>query len=131
MGCETALHLLETGAEEVTIVEMLDDILKDAAFAANVLMKLRHMIAESGVKVITGASVKEIFSGGLTYEKNDKTVRLECDTIVTAVGLKPRNDLEAALEGRVRNLTVIGDAVSARKVLTSVHEGYHAIRVFE
>jgi 2-enoate reductase len=52
-------------------------------------------------------------------------------TVVIATGLKSTNELENQLVGKVKDLTVIGDAVRPRKVLSAVHEGYHAIRVFK
>lgn len=131
VGCETALHLKQTGAAEVTIVEMLDDILATAVFAHNISLRIRNMIAGSGIKVITGATVTEILKSGVVYAKDGSEVKLDCDTVVIAVGLTSDNNLEKALEGKVKDLAVIGDAVNARKVISAVHEGFHAARVID
>ena len=57
--------------------------------------------------------------------------KAECDTTVIAAGLRANNPLERAIEGKVNNVSVIGDAVSARKIITAVSEGYQAARCFE
>lgn len=54
-----------------------------------------------------------------------------CDMAVLACGYRPNDGLAVELEGRVKDLSVIGDAEAPRKILTAVHEGYHAIRVME
>lgn len=131
IGCETALHLIEVGADEVTIIEALDDILKTASFAANVEMKLRNMIAESGINIVTNAKVTEIFDDGIEYEKDGTVTKFNCDTVIIATGLTSENSLAGELEGKVKSLSVIGDAAKAGKVLNAVHEGYHSVRVFE
>ena len=56
---------------------------------------------------------------------------LECDTVLNAVGFRPNNQLEDLLDEKYDEVAVIGDAVAPRKILTAIHEGYHAIRVME
>ena len=48
-----------------------------------------------------------------------------------AAGFRANNQLEELLEANYKDVTVIGDAIGPRKILTAVHEGYHAIRVME
>ena len=36
-----------------------------------------------------------------------------------------------SLEDMYEEVCVVGDAVSPRKIMTAIHEGYHAIRVME
>ena len=50
---------------------------------------------------------------------------------MNAAGFKPNDQLEDALEEIYDDVTVIGDAKAPRKILTAIHEGYHAIRVME
>ena len=54
-----------------------------------------------------------------------------CDMAVLACGYRPNDGLAVELEGRVKDLSVVGDAEAPRKILTAAHEGYHAIRVME
>ena len=39
--------------------------------------------------------------------------------------------IEELLDEKYDEVAVIGDAVAPRKILTAIHEGYHAIRVME
>ena len=38
---------------------------------------------------------------------------------------------ENLLEEMAEDVVVVGDAIAPRKILTAIHEGYHAIRVME
>lgn len=128
VGCETAAYMKET-AEEVTIVEMLPDILAIADHCLNNDQALRTMIKERNVGVIGNAKVTKIAPDSVSYTKDGQDHKIECDTVIIAAGYKPNNQLESELNGKVENLTVVGDAEAPRKILTAVHEGYHAIRV--
>jgi 2-enoate reductase len=128
VGCETAAYLKET-SEQVTIVEMLDDILLVANHCKNNDQALRDMLAERNVGVIAPAKVKKILPDGLVYEKDGTEHTLSCDTVVIAAGYKSCNALANKLEGKVKSLSVVGDAESPRKIMTAIHEAYHAIRI--
>lgn len=130
VGCETAAYVKET-AEEVTIVEMLDDVLLTAGHCLNNDQALKDMLRDRDVKLCCGAKVTEITPNGVTYEKNGESKTIPCDTVIIAAGYRSNNELEAALDGKVKELAVVGDAEAPRKILTAVHEGYHAIRVME
>ena len=130
VGCETAAYMKET-AEEVTIVEMLDDILAMCDHCLNNDQALRTMIAERQIGIAAGAKVKEITDRSVIYEKDGQEHEISCDTVIIAAGYRSNNRLEDELDGKVKELAVIGDAQAPRKILTAVHEGYHAIRVME
>lgn len=125
-ACDIAPH-----AEEVTVVEMMPDILFNAAHCLNNDQHLRRMVKDRGVKVAAGAKVTKITPDSVTYEKDGETVTLECDTVFNAAGFRANNQLEDLLEDNYENVAVIGDAIAPRKILTAIHEGYHAIRVME
>ena len=128
VGCETAAYAKEK-AETVTIVELLDDILAQTDHCRNNDQHLRDMIEERGIHVVASANVTKIGEGKLTYEKNGKTEELMCDQVVIATGYDAHNPLEEALEGKVKSLSVVGDACAPRKIINAVHEAYHAIRL--
>lgn len=128
VGCETAAYMKET-AQEVTIVEMLKDILAITDHSLNNDQALRDMLAERDVHVVADAKVLQITPDHITYLKDGKQSELEADTVIIAAGYHANNPLEAALEKKIEDLTVIGDAQAPRKILNAVHEGYHAIRV--
>lgn len=130
VGCEAAAYMKET-ADDVTIIEMLDDILATADHCLNNDQALRAMLAERNITAICSAKVTRITPDSVTYIKDGKEASIDCDTVMIAAGYRANNQLEEALEGFVKDLTVIGDAEAPRKILTAVHEGYHAIRVME
>lgn len=130
VGCETAASAKET-ADEVTIVEMLDDILLTAGHCRNNDQALRDMLRDRGVAVIAPAKVTSITADSLTLEQDGVQKVIPCDTVVIAAGYRSNSGLEDALEGKVKSLSVVGDAVSPRKIMTAVHEAYHAIRLME
>lgn len=130
VGCETACMAAET-AQDVTIVEVLDEVLKTAGHCLNNDQALKAMMEERQVRTICSATVTKIEDGSLSYERDGKTETVPCDMAVLACGYRPNDGLASELEGRVKDLSVIGDAEAPRKILTAVHEGYHAIRVME
>lgn len=130
VGCETAAYAAEK-AQDVTIVEVLDQVLKTAGHCLNNDQALKAMLQERKVKTICSAKVTKISEDTLTYEAAGETREIPCDQAVLACGYRSNNELEEQLKGRVKDLSVVGDAESPRKILTAVHEGYHAIRVME
>ncbi len=130
VGCETAAYVKEA-ADEVTIIEMLDDILVTANHSRNNDQALRDMLAERQVNIITSAKVKKITANSVIYEAAGKESFISCNTVIIAAGYKPNDSLADELDGKVKSLSVVGDAEAPRKILTAVHEAYHAIRVME
>lgn len=130
VGCETASYMKEM-AEEVTIIEMLGDILAIADHCLNNDQALRAMIKERNLDIIADAKVTGITPDSVSYIKDGKQAQLEADTVIIAAGYRPNNSLEEELEGKVSDLSVVGDAGAPRKIITAVHEAYHAIRVMQ
>ena len=116
---------------DVTLVEMCPDILFTANHCLNNDQHLRKMVKDRGVKVEANAKVTNITPTSVTFERDGQTMTLECDTVLNAVGFRPNNQLEELLDEKYDEVAVIGDAVAPRKILTAIHEGYHAIRVME
>ncbi len=130
VGCETAAYMKEM-AEEVTIVEMLGDILAIADHCLNNDQALRSMLKERGIRIVAGVRVTDIIPDCVICEKGGETIALSCDTVILAAGYRASNELEQALDGKVKDLCVIGDAEAPRKIMNAIHEGYHAIRIME
>ncbi len=128
VGCEAALYCKQI-ADDVTIIEMLDDILVTADHCANNDQKLRAMIRQENIGVIAKARVVSIDAESITYEQGEKESVISCNTVVIAAGYKSNNELAQALKGKVKDISVIGDASKPGKIITAVHEGYHAIRM--
>jgi 2-enoate reductase len=128
VGCETALELSLQG-KGVTIVEMLDDILKVADhFVAND-QNLRYLLAESNVHIMTGTKLTEILDNGIKAEKDGKLGTIPCDSVVFAAGFRSDHSLYDQIEEAGFEVVNIGDNVKPGKVIDAVHQAYHAMRI--
>ncbi|AIS53025.1 NADH oxidase [Thermoanaerobacter kivui] len=122
VGCETAEFLTDQG-KEVTVIEMLDDIAIDVGSLVRTL--LLNRMAEKKIKVLTKSKVKEISGDKVTIETVNGNQELSgIDTIVIAVGSKPKNDLLKLIEKEGIPVYAIGDCVKARKFMDAIHEGF-------
>ncbi|MFY9175126.1 MAG: FAD-dependent oxidoreductase [Peptococcia bacterium] len=130
VGCETALHLDSLG-KDVTIVEQLDELLLTANHATNNDLSLKHSLAQSQIKFVTGATVVSMDTGKITISKDGKESSIPCDTVVIAVGYKADRSLERALRDKIPTVVTIGDNVAPGKVIDAVHQGYHKVRLLE
>ena len=124
VGSETASHLVNHG-KKVTIVEMLPKLATDAnALVRHFLLK---DLADREIQIYVNSTVTEVLNDGLTIKGKAGEEKIgPFDTVVLAVGLKPLNDLQSRLEGKVTQIITIGDAVRVRKALDAVKEGYLA-----
>jgi len=124
VGSETANHLANHG-KEVSIIEMLPEIATDVnARSKPFLLK---DLTEHSVRLYLNSTVKEVLADGLRIEKEGREEEIgPFDTVILAVGLEPCNELRSKLEGKVSRLITIGDAVSPRKALEAIAEGYLA-----
>jgi len=124
IGAETAHHLAHHG-RKVTIVEILPDVAQDEQ--DYVRRFLLNGLAEKGVTIYVHATVTAVKDGTLVIERDGKRETIgPFDTVVTAVGLKPSNELQSRLEGKVGRVVTVGDAAGVRKALEAVAEGYRA-----
>ena len=132
-GCETALWLAQQG-KEVTIVEVLPELMTAGKVRiphANRLMLL-DLLKFNRVKVLTRGTVTAIQGGGATLEIGGIEKRkIEADTIVFSVGLKPCRELYHSLVGRVPYVFLIGDAREVRNVMGSVWDAYEVARAIQ
>lgn len=128
VGCETALELAHLG-RHVTIVEMMDDILKTAAhFVAND-QNLRYLVDRSDIRLKLGAKLTEIADDGILVEIDGEMQKIVCDSVVFAAGFRSDQRLFQDIEEAGFEVTAIGDNVRPGKILHAIHQGYHAIRV--
>ena len=124
IGAETANHLAHHG-KRVTIVEMLPAVAQEEQ--AYVLLFLLKELAEKNVTIYVNATVTAVSDDALVIERDGKQETIgPFDTVVSAVGLQPRNELQSKLEGKVDRLLTIGDAAGVRKALDAIAEGYWA-----
>ena len=123
-GCETAEFVAQM-AEEVSLVELLDEIATDTIRQIRKLLLRR--LAERNVRSFTGVVREQITDGGIEME--DKTGHrhiVEADQIIVAAGRAPNTDLLDELHDKVADVYVIGDAHEPSRILEAIHEGFEA-----
>ncbi len=127
VGCETAEYMSQRGDNPligttgVTIIEMLDQVAQDLSPESRVLLmqRMRH----DGIKIMTRTKVKEFLSDGIIVETDGKEENIRgIDRIVLAMGARATDNLSEALEGKVDEIHVIGDAKMARNLLSATKE---------
>ena len=122
VGLETAEYCAQQGCE-VVIVEMADTI-------GNGLGDLRKIcvnqaIAESRIEIECNTKVLAISDAGVEVQTPSGNKTILADYVVLAVGYTPADSAEflAAYEGKAK-VVCIGDALSPRKALDAIREGF-------
>ena len=96
VGAETA-DMLGQQCEQVTIIEMLPQIMKDGEAAPTKYMKERFF--QNGVQIHTSTKLLEIGDHTVTAEKEGERFVLEnIDTVIIAVGVKTDRTLLDSME---------------------------------
>lgn len=92
---------------------------------------LNRRLKKSGGKRILGATVKQVGPDEVVYEKDGKEESITpAEMVVTALGAESNDSLKTVLEELGVPHAVVGDAVSPRRLLEAVHEGYAAALKF-
>lgn len=121
IGLETADYITSKGGN-VTIIEMLNRVGLDLDIAVRwiILKRLR----EKGVKILTGAIVKEITSNSVTIDVGGEQSKIKADHVILAVGMRPNNKLAEELSKTGYKVYMIGDCVKPARILEAVRDGY-------
>jgi 2,4-dienoyl-CoA reductase-like NADH-dependent reductase (Old Yellow Enzyme family)/thioredoxin reductase len=122
VGAETAEHIAVHN-HKVSIVKRSPGIAADMAGAPREF--LLRSLRENDVDIYEGAKTLEIGDGFVRIEKDGSERMLPADMVVIASGSSPDDALAREVEGE-RPVKVIGDAVSVRKALDAIDEGYQA-----
>ena len=119
-GCETAHKLSEDG-KDVTIVEMLDEIMPDVTLINKI--PLASVLKENGVDIREGTCVASIETGGVcVMNKRGEKGLVEADNVIFAAGSEPQDSLPKKLEEEFRVFR-IGDCAEPRDIFHAVREG--------
>ena len=131
VGCDLALDLCDKG-KDVTIVEMLPKLLKNAKDAANVEQAILNRLKLAGVRSEVGVKVTEILPDHIKGVKADGTeIEIECDSVYYAVGFKSDHSLADELSAKGLTVVPLGDYIKPHKVIQAVHTAYHAVQLIE
>jgi 2,4-dienoyl-CoA reductase-like NADH-dependent reductase (Old Yellow Enzyme family) len=112
----------------ITIIELLDSVAGDEEWGNRALLMIR--LAESGVKIMTGAVTEGIDEGTLFY--HDKTTGkkglLKADTFVIATGTESDRKLMGELSSMPVQLISIGDCQKPGTIRDAIYQGVSAIQ---
>ena len=124
VGAETA-DMLGQQCEQVTIIEMLPQIMKDEEAAPTKYMKERFF--QNGVQIHTSTKLLEIGDHTVTAEKDGERFVLEnIDTVIIAVGVKTDRTLLDSMEHVSCKVLKVGDANGVKNGYLGIREGYEA-----
>ncbi len=126
VGCETALYMAKAG-KEVTVVEMLDDILLSSGNPIPHMNRIMliDLLKFYNVRVITGTSLLEVKDNSvILINESVRRCELMCDTVVTAVGYDRDNSLYDKLSGKFAETYVVGDANKVENIMHAIWTAY-------
>lgn len=130
VGCELSSELCLQG-KDVTMVELLDDILLTADhFVAN-NQNIRYLVEHSGAKILCSTKLTEILDDGVIVERNGEKEKIPCDSVVFAAGFRSDHSLYEAIKTTGIECIQIGDNIKPGKIIDAIHQSYHAIRTLE
>lgn len=126
VGCETACHVKEK-AENVTIIEMLPEILMNVNHSKNNDQALRALMEECEIETITNAKCIEFKDNKVVYELDGIEKTIKADTVAIAAGYKSSCSLYDEISDKV-DCQIVGDAEKPDKILQAVHHGFNSVR---
>jgi 2,4-dienoyl-CoA reductase-like NADH-dependent reductase (Old Yellow Enzyme family)/thioredoxin reductase len=107
-GCETA-DLLSSEAKNITIVEVLDEPLKNMKDIPR--QELLKRLKDRGISIITNSKAIGIEKGKVIIEdKNGVKRELIADSVIFAIGNVPKISLYNSFKGFVEEIYLVGDA---------------------
>ena len=128
VGCELGLQLAKEG-HEVTIVEKMPEICggEHAMPFMNYDM-LKNLLSYQRVAVMTGTGVSGIDSQGVHIVGRGGEGTLKADTVVSAIGYKPYQPLQKAMESSAKECYNIGDSRQVQNIMAAIWEAYEVAR---
>jgi 2-enoate reductase len=129
VGCEAALWAAQNG-KQVTIVEQLDELMSAGIYVPLMnKMMLLDLLKHHGVRIITGLTLTAVAEGGvMLMDRAFNSTRVECDSVVIAVGFRANRSMYDELLGATPNLYLVGDAREPRNIRGAIWDGYEVAR---
>lgn len=122
-GLECALGLAMEG-RQVTVVDMMPVEEFGADMAPIAKMMLMDLLNQYHVRLVGGQKVLEFLETGVkTMDTNWREHVWECDTAVTAFGMKPNRTDE--LDRMVCDTYIVGDCYQVRNIFQSNHMAFN------
>ncbi|MDR1572622.1 MAG: FAD-dependent oxidoreductase [Clostridiales Family XIII bacterium] len=125
-GAEIAIYLGEQG-KEVTIVEMLDEILPSVLMDKPAYFE---RLFGAKVRIMTGQRLDAVRDGtAVIVDRFGRKQEIPADSIVLASGFASRSDLWRQLEAETDiEVYALGDCARPRMIFDAIHEGFLAAR---
>lgn len=125
VGMECADYLYAHGAQEVMVVEALANSPVSPLTSHGYMLHKR--LRTAGFRLATNTKVVRIEADAVIVERDGQQERIAVDQVVAAVGTRPLNSLQSAIESKGIACTVAGDAVAPRRIIEAVEEGARAV----
>lgn len=124
---ESAIDLAHEEGCEVTMITRrgFGDLLTDLPFENSGALK--DWIKKLGITIIEHGCVTSVDESGVNYELDGKTERIECDTIVSACGMRPNEAVVESLRYIVPDTVVVGDAGGVRNIYWANHDAFNQV----
>ena len=124
IGTETAIQMSLDPENQVTIVEMLPEIMNGCSDCDHIVYS--DMIREKKIRVLTSARVMEIADEGVAVEYKGRRQVIPADHVLLATGMKPNRQLYEELKAKGVCVRNVGDSLQAGKIYDAIHTGYKA-----
>ncbi|MCR4706433.1 MAG: FAD-dependent oxidoreductase, partial [Clostridiales bacterium] len=121
-GLELAIYLASLG-KEVRILEM-----RSAAETAGTAGTYASQLAKYDLKVEYGVKADAILPDAVKARAGDDERLIPCETVINALGMKPRWDEADALRFCAAEFYQIGDCLKARNLMATTSEAWTAAR---
>jgi NADPH-dependent 2,4-dienoyl-CoA reductase/sulfur reductase-like enzyme len=128
-GVESAVSLASQG-KDVTVIEMLgpQTLLNEASMSHRYYLLDR--VKEYNIRIIMDIKLDSITEKGINViGQGDKRTDYEADTVILAMGLRPRkekvDELRCLIPGT--EVFVVGDCVKPRNIFSANHEAFNAV----
>lgn len=124
VGMETAIQLGRDG-HEVVVLER-DPAPVAIGRRASLGGVQEEMAAEAGVKILYGAGVEEILDDGVAYRTPAGRQTVDADTVLLAVGVRPRKEVFEALRHTIAECDIyqIGDIKEALNIGSATNAAF-------
>ena len=129
-GVELAEFLVKKG-KDVTLLDVGESITDDVSRPMPKLRKyFRQTLQAYKTPIFTSVKINEITEKGvaITTKEGEKRT-FEADTVMLALGAKPKNELAEKLAGKVPEIHLIGDCSSPFGIMEAIQAGAQVGRV--
>lgn len=125
VGSETAEHLAMHGVKDVSIVEMMPEIMRDGEASPKKL--LIENLDKYGVKIYTETKLEEVKENAIVVSDHSGKYSIDnIDTLIMSLGVRNYNVLEEQIETLGCKVIVAGDALRGKNGYKNIQEGYEA-----